>query len=133
MLQVNQLKEVAAKREAEIAVLHSTVEQLEKADNPNNTDKSKPGKPTNASKPRLRTRNEPQTQKNRKTTAENGNANAEVCLISSRFNVLCMPFHWSISICLLVSSANRITFEKAPTVKCSHLFKEILLLYHHMH
>lgn len=88
MFQVYQLKEVVAKRDAEIAILNNTIkEQLEKADNIANTEKVK-GKPTNASKPRRRTSNEAQAQKGRKTTTENGNANAEVCLISSRFNVL---------------------------------------------
>lgn len=93
MLQVNQLKEVVGKKEAEIAVLHTTVERLEKADDTENNEKSKSGKP--ASKPRRRTRNEAQPQKTRKISTENGsaNANAEVCLISSRFNVLCMPLH----------------------------------------
>lgn len=112
MLQVNQLKDVVAKKEAEIAGLHKTeAERLEKAENAENTDKSKPGKPTNASKPRRHTRTEPQPPKNRKTTVENGNANAEVCLISSRFNVLCMPLYWSSSYiyALLVSGANWIS------------------------
>ncbi|KAG0554695.1 hypothetical protein KC19_12G111400 [Ceratodon purpureus] len=75
--QVYQLKEVVAKRDAEIAILNNTIkEQLEKADNIANTEKVK-GKPTNASKPRRRTSNEAQAQKGRKTTTENGNANAE--------------------------------------------------------
>lgn len=92
MLQVNQLRDVVSKKEAEITVLHTTIEQLEKVDDTAKPEKSKP-KPTNASKPRRRTSNEPPPQRGRKTTTENGNANAEVCVISSRFNVLCMPLH----------------------------------------
>lgn len=87
MFQVHQLKEVVAKKDTELAILNQTIkEQLEKADNNANIEKVK-AKPTNASKPRRHTSNEAQAQKGRKTT-ENGNANAEVCLISSRFNVL---------------------------------------------
>lgn len=88
MLQVYQLKEVVVKKESEIAILNQTIkEQLEKGENSANTEKVK-GKPTNASKPRRRTSNEAQAQKSRKPTTENGNANAEVCMNSRRFNAV---------------------------------------------
>ena len=83
MFQVYQLKEVVAKKEAEIAILNQTIkERLEKADNTASTEKAK-SKSTNASKPRRRTSNEAQAQKSRKPTTGNGNSSAEVCFISS--------------------------------------------------
>jgi len=103
MFQVNQLKDVVTKKDAEIAVLHTTVEQLEKVDNTDNPDPKSKSKPTNSSKPRRHTRNETQPQKNRKMTAENGNANAEVCLISSRSNCPMHVITLVINMCSLIS------------------------------